>query len=202
MTHSAADRKLENISTSPVSVTTKHPLSREKYRCYPCQNFIISGGCPYYERCTFLHDPRLSVKRVVKRLSAVPNDVNSYDNDHDTFYWPDIVPRGNCYNIPEYFASNVNSQHNCGIFSLCELVYHNYFHNYFICYNRLHVSGYHFVDYVYKTYASNFKNLRFHQLQLQLQRNDNANEEWNMIVANKPRLAVFIHLARGNTLRE
>ncbi len=31
------------------------------YRQLPCKTFIATGSCPYYQRCVFIHDPRLEI---------------------------------------------------------------------------------------------------------------------------------------------
>ena len=98
---------------SPTSVTSN--ANKEKFRCYPCQNFVISGGCPYHERCTFVHDWRLSSNRLVYRTS-VP--ISKKNEPKDTFFWPDVVSENNEYNIPHYFVSQQSDHHNLGIFSL------------------------------------------------------------------------------------
>ena len=119
-------KKNSSTPSSPVSITitAQHPLSKEKYRCYPCQNFIISGGCPYHERCTFLHDPRLISKREVKRIStsSSQNIIHNNSNHNDTFYWPDVSSNGDSYELPDRLAFDIKSQHNCGMFSMCKLL--------------------------------------------------------------------------------
>ena len=54
----------------------------------PCKTFIMTGGCPYHERCAFLHDPRIrSATSRPKPLRALRQENNSVK---DSFYWPDM----------------------------------------------------------------------------------------------------------------
>lgn len=53
----------------------------------PKQTFLSTGGCPYNDRCVFLHDPRLQVESF--RLRTVKN-VRQAGTVKDTFYWPDM----------------------------------------------------------------------------------------------------------------
>jgi hypothetical protein len=63
--------------SAPLSPTTVAQSQKEKYRCYPCQTFIICGGCPYHDRssrlsvslCLFLSlSPSLSFPIYISRL--------------------------------------------------------------------------------------------------------------------------------------
>ena len=120
---------------SPPSPTSVAGFSvKEKYRCYPCQNFIISGGCPYHERCTYVHDSKLSSNRLVFRISNSSTQRRLHITDQkDTFYWPDVANKENQYTIPFQYASSPENFHNAGIFSIWS----------------------HFVDYILKSKLSN-----------------------------------------------
>ena len=54
------------------------------------QTFLSTGGCPYNDRCVFLHDPRLHIESF--RLRTVKN-VRQSGVLKDTFYWPDMEVR-------------------------------------------------------------------------------------------------------------
>lgn len=102
----------------------------QKYRQFPCRSFIMTGTCPYNDRCVFLHDPR-----VADPEAYTSPDIRKTREDlitKDTFYWPDMLPgsvRSNlddrdlpsvdqCYIIPQGFRQRKASQHNKGIFSM------------------------------------------------------------------------------------
>ena len=51
------------------------------------QTFLSTGGCPYNDRCVFLHDPRLQIDTF--RLRTVKN-VRQSGALKDSFYWPDM----------------------------------------------------------------------------------------------------------------
>lgn len=52
------------------STTINSQLS--KYRLLPCRTFITTGACPYFDKCVFLHDPRVALDcRIVQRGGKV-----------------------------------------------------------------------------------------------------------------------------------
>ncbi len=101
--------------------------SNNRYRRYPCQNFICTGGCPYYDRCSYLHDPRISVKRRIIRTPKL-----KVMDPKDSFFWPDL---NTCmenvsdpYSIPLSFGQNLSDIHNYAMYSMWY-----YFTNYCFC---------------------------------------------------------------------
>jgi Zinc finger C-x8-C-x5-C-x3-H type (and similar) len=63
--------------------------SREKFRRMICMTFVATGGCPYNDRCCYLHDPRLRIegirtKPIKSQLPVLPLQTK------DTFFWPDM----------------------------------------------------------------------------------------------------------------
>ncbi len=56
----------------------------EKYTL-PCFNFVATGCCNYYERCIYIHDPRISGcnKLNVKNVRSP----NSFSSQQTLFYW-------------------------------------------------------------------------------------------------------------------
>ena len=71
------------------------------------QNFLISGGCPYHERCTYIHDARLRSDRVVIR-TLPPMKTSEMK---DSFFWPDLEQdlvkvTKDCYTV--FFLKNIS----------------------------------------------------------------------------------------------
>ena len=90
------------------------------YNFHFFQNFLSSGGCPYHERCTYIHERRLRSDRVVIRTQTVKTV-----EPKDSFFWPDLEYdpviskfRSDTYQVPYWFVENKNNFHNCGIFSM------------------------------------------------------------------------------------
>ena len=97
--------------------------SREKFRRMICQTFLSTGGCPYADRCVFLHDPRLLISEFKVKPTKNARQATA---SKDTFYWPDQnredvsslldaqgLPDANQpYNIPGSFASAVAATDN------------------------------------------------------------------------------------------
>lgn len=61
--------------------------SREKFRRMICQTYVCCGGCPYNERCVFLHDDRVELKGFKTRPNRQGKVINGCK---DSFYWPDM----------------------------------------------------------------------------------------------------------------
>lgn len=99
--------------------------SREKFRRMMCQTFLSTGGCPYGDRCVFLHDPRLNISEFKVKPTRNARQTTAAK---DTFYWPDQnredvsnildaqgLPDANQkYNIPASFANAVTATDNKG----------------------------------------------------------------------------------------
>ena len=115
-----SDRSIKVDNSMKKSNKTIATKKVDRFRTYPCQNFVSTGGCPYHERCTFLHDPRIKSDRDVSRLNA-----KKLSEPKDTFYWPDMdisciksdTVTSN-YEIPKGFAEDAKNQHDCSIFSI------------------------------------------------------------------------------------
>jgi hypothetical protein len=61
--------------------------SAEKFRRMICLTHISCGGCPYGDKCVFLHDPRLMIASLKMRSTKQPRATGQ---PKDTFYWPDM----------------------------------------------------------------------------------------------------------------
>ena len=61
--------------------------SAEKFRRMICNTYISCGGCPYGDKCVFLHDPRLTIGSFKIRTTKTPRVGGQ---PKDTFYWPDM----------------------------------------------------------------------------------------------------------------
>ena len=118
------DNHSENFDRKKVANRNLNLISScrkvERFRTYPCQNFVCSGGCPYHDRCTFLHDSRIKSDREVYRL-----EVKKVSEPKDTFYWPDMEIVDSCqdkvsndYNIPLNFSNDKSNQHDCSVLSI------------------------------------------------------------------------------------
>lgn len=105
--------------------------SKEKFRRMACVTCISCGGCPYNDRCVFLHDPRTKLNGI--RLKASKTLRNSSMNSKDSFYWPDMkkvevfrhldiqgLPDSNQrYEIPETFSKiSSSTHHDRAVFSI------------------------------------------------------------------------------------
>lgn len=69
-----------------------------KYKL-PCFNYIATGHCSYMDRCTFIHDPRLTSKfrSTIRRPTSGKYTV-------DSFHYPQC-PNDSPYNHVKYFAT-------------------------------------------------------------------------------------------------
>ena len=102
-----------NMNMENECVTLKEKKQNDRYRSFPCFNFLISGGCPYFERCTYIHDHRLKLERQVIRTKK-----NHQADSRDIFFWPDVeVDATGCYNIPKEFALSPD-YHDSAIYSM------------------------------------------------------------------------------------
>lgn len=70
-----------------------------------------SLGCPYNDRCVFLHDPRLRIEGL--KLKASSKNGKIIAAPKDTFYWPDQsvdLNHSSCLTNPpppSYFITHV-----------------------------------------------------------------------------------------------
>jgi hypothetical protein len=107
----------KNVQGRPVEATlmklesSNRIPSKDKFRMMPCKTFIMTGACPYHERCkhqsaaaplkalnhplfdshcagAFLHDPR--VRSDVFRPKPLRALRHENTSSKDAFYWPDM----------------------------------------------------------------------------------------------------------------
>jgi hypothetical protein len=48
----------DNSMTNTIQFIPK-TYTDKPFRQLPCRSYIATGTCPYYDRCVFLHDPRI-----------------------------------------------------------------------------------------------------------------------------------------------
>eukprot|EP01032_Pedospumella_encystans_P013942 gene13942-16030_t len=103
--------------------------SKDKFRRMACNTFIMTGACPYSDRCVFMHDFRIKAEGARVRTTRQTKADNTIK---DTFYWPDMTRKdigryldaqglpdpNQRYVIPESFASIHASFHNRGLYSV------------------------------------------------------------------------------------
>jgi hypothetical protein len=165
----------------------------ERFRTYPCQNFVCSGGCPYHDRCTFLHDSRIKSDREVYRLEA-----KKVSEPKDTFYWPDMEIVDSCqdkvsndYNIPSNFSRDKSNQHDCSVLSIWYINNLNclviQFITVYYFYSLTERS--HFTDFLFRSRQT--KPFLFPDVKIDSNKNN---------VIDKDRLPVFIALSLGENL--
>lgn len=157
--------------------------SKEKFRRMACNTYICCGGCPYSDRCVFLHDSRLEYKYARNRPSK---QTKHSIGPKDTFFWPDMrkdhiyqrldhmgLPDVHqSYQIPSHFCHPMADVHNKAIFSIWG----------------------HFVDFCMKSSWENCPK--------QFYKRDSYDEEDCLCTANKylpesKRLDVFVTLSCG-----
>jgi len=70
------------------------------HKCLPCKTYIMCGHCPYYNRCRYIHDPRIKYSSIHGyRL----NNKKYIDEDEDLWFWP------YSYTYPYYNIDNKNT---------------------------------------------------------------------------------------------
>lgn len=66
-------------------------------KCLPCKTQIMCGTCPYFYRCQYIHDPRLTIQNL-QIINRKKNN-GEYNEIHDAWYWPKMNNSSHYYNI-------------------------------------------------------------------------------------------------------
>lgn len=89
----------------------QHNKSKPRFRTYPCQNVVTNGGCPYFSRCSYVHDPRIKLKYQIVRMGK-----RQCHDGTDSFFWPDqilegakVIPADQPYEVPAWCGEAASS---------------------------------------------------------------------------------------------
>lgn len=64
--------------------------NKGKFRVFPCLTWVMTGACPYRDRCVFIHDPRVRGEQEAY-LFATPGSNNAHLSSKNTpLWWPDF----------------------------------------------------------------------------------------------------------------
>ena len=90
----------------PIKLT---PKMSKNFRRLPCRTWVEIGCCPYSDKCTFIHDPRIkSVEVFLKARSSIRSE-NSVDN---IFIWPSVAGTSAIKNTPNVIEYNIRLSNN------------------------------------------------------------------------------------------
>jgi len=85
------EEELRVQSLTEMQKTGRIPKA-EKFRCYPCHNWIATGACPYAARCIFIHDPRIQGSNAawLQQPKSTTTSRQAHAYQRDFFFWPDL----------------------------------------------------------------------------------------------------------------
>lgn len=88
---------------------------QDTINCLPCNTFIMCDACPYYNRCKYIHDPRIqniNYNIIQNYKKTKNNDINC----KDIFFWPyntsNKINGIKYYNISKLFINRYNIKFN------------------------------------------------------------------------------------------
>jgi len=82
--------------------------NKGKFRIFPCLTWVMTGACPYRDRCVFIHDARVKGEQEAY-LFATPGSNNAHLSSKSPLWWPDYLPSSSSSSLSSSFSSSTAS---------------------------------------------------------------------------------------------